>query len=453
MIRRAALLALLAACDGEAGPKRPAPEEELPGGAATVRDASENAFGFPAPNLPAASSDLFFVGNSFFKTNWAIAPASAEGRDGLGPLFNAASCSSCHLRDGRGRPPETDDEPFLGLLLRISRPGPVPDPVYGDQIQPRAVPGVPPEARPRVRYREVAGAYGDGTPYRLRHPAYTLESPGYGPPAADLLVSPRVAPAVFGMGLLEAIPEARLLALADPEDADGDGISGRPNRVPDVRSGRTVLGRFGWKANQPTVEQQSAAAMLGDIGITSPLFPEENWTDAQVEASKRPTGGRPELDAAKLEALTLYMKSLAVPARRRPADPLVRRGAELFAAAGCAKCHVPRHVTGEDPRFPALSGQAIFPYTDLLLHDLGPDLADGRPDFEATGNEWRTPPLWGLGLVRTVSGHTFLLHDGRARDAAEAILWHGGEALKSREFFRNLGAREREALLAFLDDL
>ncbi len=452
-MRRAALIPLivLAACGGE---KAPAPsEEELPGGATTVRDASENAFGFPAANLPASSSDLFFVGNSFFKTNWVIAPASAEGRDGLGPLYNAASCSSCHLRDGRGRPPATDDEPFLGLLLRISRPGSVPDPVYGDQIQPYALPGLPVEARPRVSYREVAGAYADGASYTLRHPTYVLESPGYGPPAPDLRVSPRVAPSVFGVGLLEAIPEASLLALADEKDADGDGISGRPNRVLDVRTGRPALGRFGWKATQPTVEQQSAAAMLGDMGITSPLFPQENVSAAQVEASTRPTGGAPELDAAKLEALTLYMKSLGVPGRRRPKDERVRRGGELFLAAGCAKCHVPRHVTGEDPRFPALSKQAIFPYTDLLLHDLGPDLADGRPDFEATGSEWRTPPLWGMGLVRTVSGHTFYLHDGRARDAAEAILWHGGEAMKSREFFRNLGAPEREALLAFLDDL
>ncbi len=452
-------LVALAACGSGKAPAGESVEERLPGGGTTVADASENAFGFPAANLAASRSDPFFVGNSFFKTNWVIAPASTEGRDGLGPFYNAVSCSACHLKDGRGRPPAAPDEPFLGLLIRIGRPGagthgaPVPDPVYGDQIQPFALPGVPPEAAPRVSYREMPGTYGDGTPYSLRRPEYALERPGYGPLPDDLLLSPRVAPAVFGMGLLENVPEARLLELTDENDADGDGISGRPNRVLDVRRQGLALGRFGWKANQPSVEQQVAGALLGDVGITSPLFPQENFTPAQTEASRRPTGGAPEIDQGKLDALTFYLKNLAVPARRTPDDPRVRRGREIFFASRCHACHVPRHVTGDDPLFPEISRQAIFPYTDLLLHDMGPELADGRPDFTAGGSEWRTPPLWGAGLVKKVSGHTFFLHDGRARDLAEAILWHGGEALKSRESFRNLGAQDRDALLAFLNDL
>jgi CxxC motif-containing protein (DUF1111 family) len=434
------VLALLAACaPGEGGDPRP-------GGATTVPDASPDAFGFPAANLAASRRDAFFVGNSLFKANWVAAPSSTEGRDGLGPLFNALSCSSCHLRDGRGRPPLSDDEPFLGLLLRISRrsPGgePAPDPVYGDQIQPFALPGLRGEARPRVRFEELEGRYADGTPYRLRRPAYSLEDPGYGALPPDLLLSPRVAPSLIGLGLLEAVPEERLRALADPDDRDRDGISGRP-----------ALGRFGWKASQPTVALQNAAAFRGDLGITSPLFPEENSTAAQALPPSPPTGGPHEADAEKLRFLAVYVKTLAVPARRRPRDPEVRRGQELFAAAGCAKCHVPTHVTGDDPEFPELSRQTIHPYTDLLLHDLGPGLADGRPDGRATGSEWRTPPLWGLGLQETVNGHTFLLHDGRARDAAEAILWHGGEAEAAADFFRRLPASDRKALLAFVNDL
>jgi CxxC motif-containing protein (DUF1111 family) len=434
-------LLLLASC----GPKPGLPEERLAGGATTVFDVSENAFGFPAANLAAGRTDAFFAGNSLFRANWVIAPASPEARDGLGPLYNAVSCSSCHFKDGRGRPP-------VGLLFRISRPGGEPDPAYGDQIQPLAIPGVPPEAEPGVDYVEVPGRYADGSAYSLRRPAYRLDRPGYGPLPKDLLVSPRLAPAVVGMGLLEAIPEAAILARADEADADRDGISGRPNRVRDARSGRTALGRFGWKANQPTVEQQIAGAFLGDMGITSPLFPEENHTAAQKECAGRPSGGTPEIDAEKLGFVTFYVKTLAVPGRRAPGDARVLRGKKHFEAA-CATCHTPRHVTGEAAGFPELSRQGIYAYTDLLLHDMGPDLADGRPDGLADGREWRTPPLWGIGLAERVGGSAVYLHDGRARDLAEAILWHGGEGEAAREYFRTLSAEDREALIAFLKDL
>jgi CxxC motif-containing protein (DUF1111 family) len=445
---------------GDDGPPPSGPDESLAGGATTVFNASDDAFGFPAANLSAARSDPFFVGNSFFKTNWVTAPASTDGRDGLGPLFNAVSCSACHLKDGRGRPPLAGSEGFLGLLLRISVPGadpvtgaPLPDPSYGSQIQQNGILGVDGEAVPQVSYVEVPGTYGDGSAYSLRQPTYSLASPAYGPPAPGLLMSPRVAPAVFGLGLLEAIPESALLSRADPADADGDGISGRANRVWDVRAGASRFGRFGWKANVPTVEQQSAGAFLGDIGITTPLFMTENCTAPQASCQAAPNGGTPEFDQAKLDELTFYMKTLAVPGRRSPAAPGVLQGKAVFMAAGCAKCHVPMHVTGMDPAFPELSNQTIFPYTDLLLHDLGPGLADGRPDFLADGQEWRTPPLWGLGLVPTVNGHSFLLHDGRARDMAEAILWHGGEAEAAKEHFRLLPAAQRQALIDFLNDL
>ena len=465
MIRKAgrAVLALLAAllavaCGDGGGGGSPGPDESLAGGATTVFNASDDAFSFPAANLSTARSDPFFVGNSFFKSNWVTAPASTDGRDGLGPLFNASSCSACHLKDGRGRPPLDGTEAFLGLLLRISVPGadpatgaPLPDSNYGGQIQQNSILGVDGEAVPGVSYVEVPGTYGDGSPYSLRQPTYTLNSPAYGAFAPGLMLSPRVAPAVFGMGLIEAIPESAVLALADPGDANADGISGRPNYVWDLQAGAARLGRFGWKANVPSVVQQSAGAFLGDIGITTPLFTAENCTPAEGSCQAAPNGGSPEFDQDKLDVLIFYMKTLAVPGRRAPASVL--QGKTLFTQAGCAKCHVPMQVTGVDAAFPELSNQTIFPYTDLLLHDLGPGLGDGRPDFLADGQEWRTPPLWGLGLVPTVNGHSFLLHDGRARGFAEAVLWHGGEAEASREFFRLLPAAERQALLDFLNDL
>ena len=248
-------------------------------------------------------------------------------------------------------------------------------------------------------------------------------------------------------GLINAWP------LADPDDADGDGISGRPNMVWDIRRSEVVLGRFGWKANEPTVEQQAAAAFLGDIGITSTLFPEENCPAAQDACAAAPNGGTPEIPDERLAQVEFYVQTLAVPAMRNVDDPRVRRGAELFVQTGCAACHRPRHVTGDDHPVEPLRNQTIFPFTDLLLHDMGEGLADGRPDGLATGREWRTPPLWGIGLVEVVNRHTMFLHDGRARSLEEAILWHGGEGQAARDQFMALTRDERDALLQFLRSL
>ena len=270
---------------------------------------------------------------------------------------------------------------------------------------------------------------------------------------AQVQVSPRIAPAVIGMGLLEAIPEASILALSDPDDVDGDGISGRPNYVWDVRKEEAVLGRFGWKANQPTLEQQSAGAFLGDIGITSSLFPEENCPSKQESCQEALNGGQPEVTDRRLGRVTVYVQTLAVPAMRNPDDEVVQQGARLFVQSQCSLCHAPMHVTGDTHTLAPLRNQTIFPYTDLLLHDMGPGLADDRPDGEASGTEWRTPPLWGIGLVDTVNGHTMFLHDGRARNLEEAILWHGGEADESRQRFMGLTSEERDALLRFLESL
>ncbi|MEM9379998.1 MAG: di-heme oxidoredictase family protein, partial [Planctomycetota bacterium] len=418
----------------------------------------------PASNLSLVRQGDHFAGNSFFQNAWVTAPASTAARDGLGPLFNTMSCQSCHIKDGRGKTPDAG-KPMLSVLVRMSVPaaadgsdeehvrrhGVVPHPVYGDQIQPRAVAGVAPEAIPTIEWTEEKGAYPDGTRYTLRRPRVVLGDLAYGELGDDAQISTRVAPALVGIGLLDTIAEEDLLRLADPDDEDG--ISGRPNTVWDIAADAPAIGRFGWKGEQPSVRQQVAAAFAGDIGITSSLFQADSLSPAQREAIDAPNGGTPEVSDKILYLVTFYSKTLAVPARRGHDDAFVREGQQLFHEVGCASCHVPRFVTGDDPEFPELSGQTIYPYTDLLLHDMGEGLADDRPVFDATGSEWRTPPLWGIGLVFNVNRHTELLHDGRARNAEEAILWHGGEAEASRDAFKELSKEERRKLLAFLKSL
>ena len=309
------------------------------------------------------------------------------------------------------------------------------------------------EAREEVTYEEEQGAFADGEPYTLARPVYRILDLADGPLAPGTMISPRVAPAVFGLGLLEAVDEATILAHADPEDADGDGISGRPNWVFDLRRDASVIGRFGWKANQPTLEQQTAGAFNGDMGITSSLLPDDDCTRVQTDCNEATSGGSPEIEDAILASVVSYSHLLAVPARRHWKDAVVQQGRDTFVAIGCAACHLPKLTTGELEGFPELSRQTIRPYTDLLLHDMGPGLSDERPDFLATGSEWRTAPLWGIGLVRTVNRHTRFLHDGRARDLIEAVLWHGGEAERARDEFKNLPKAERDALLSFLESL
>lgn len=454
MDRRAALFACiaLASCTG------PDPGEALSGGDATVFDETRDAFSHPARNVTEERRDQFLVGNSFFTDAWTTAPGSVDSRDGLGPVFNANACAACHTRDGRGRPPESQDEEMLSSLVRISLPGtseqggPLPVPGYGDQIESRAIDGVPAEAATRVRWEEHDGTYGDGRRYSLRKPVLTIQDAAFGALPAETMTSMRVAPMVFGLGLLACVPDASIVEHADPDDADGDGISGRPNRVWDVAASATALGRFGWKANQPSIAQQNAGAFLGDMGLTTPLFPSGVCAEGQSACAGAITGGEPEVSAQIADLVTVYVELLAPPARRDVGAHDVMRGRDLFHDIGCANCHLSSLQTGECDA-PELANQTIHPYTDLLLHDMGEGLADGRPDFEATGTEWRTPPLWGIGLIERVNDHDRLLHDGRARGFAEAILWHGGEAEAAREAFRTMPESDRDAVLAFLGSL
>ena len=431
----------------------------LLGGDTTIFNDTPNAFGQPAPGLERMQELFFFVGNSFFNQNWVTAPASTTARDGLGPLFNATSCAGCHFKDGRGRAPEFDGEMPTGLLVRISIPERnlygenLPDPIYGGQFHDDSILDVEPEVDIRLTYTEVNGTFNDGTPYTLLQPNYTIENYRYGDPHPELMISPRVATQMIGLGLLEAIPEQTLLDLADPNDEDGDGISGRPNYVWDRLNNRMSIGRIGWKAQNPSVFDQVAEAFNGDLGITSGLITGTNCTEAQTACANAIHGGEPEIIDDDLLKVVLYASTLAVPAQRDWDNPQVMAGRELFDQVQCSSCHVTRLETGIHPTFPALSNQTIYPYTDLLLHDMGDELADDRPDFQATGNEWRTPPLWGIGLFETVNGHTRYLHDGRARNLTEAILWHGGEAEESRLRFLDMTVEERDALIAFLESL
>lgn len=435
----------------------------LAGGDTTIQNRTSQGYSQPAPNLSREWLALHQVGDRHFEAAFVTSPAPVNG--GLGPLFNNTSCAGCHIRDGRGMPVPGQ------LLLRVSLPrqglldlpeaipalptgtAPVlqanahleasvslgnapPVPGIGTQIQDQAVYGYLPEARVKLHWQEQPGTYADGTPYSLRSPQFEIILPSGNPLPSQVLISPRIPSPVFGLGLLEAVPEAEILALADPEDANQDGISGRPNFVWDVEQHSEKLGRFGWKANNPTLLQQGASAYINDMGVTNPLFPEPD--------------GSYEVDANTLKANTVYVQTLAVPAPTLRQDPQVLRGERLFNAANCAGCHVPTLHTGPH-EIPALANQTIHPYTDLLLHDLGEALADHRPDFRATGQEWRTPPLWGIGLVQTVLPYSGYLHDGRARTLAEAILWHGGEAASAREAFRNMPEGDRTALLRFLN--
>ncbi len=433
------------------------------GGDTTVDTTGPRAFRSIVANADNALVADFLFGQRIFDIVWDHEPIISPVLDGLGPMFNRRSCRECHEGNGRGRPPGNVGEPMMSMLVRLSIPGPGPHggpnpvPNYGDQLQDRAVPGVTPEARAIIEYEELPGRFADGTPYSLRKPTIGFINTAYGDLPPDVLSSPRVAPPVIGLGLLQSIPEETLRALADPDDENGDGISGRVNVVWDAVSGTMQPGRFGWKANVATLRHQSAGAALGDMGLTSSLFGEDLCETAQTDCIEMAqtiaaSADAPELLDELLTPVEFYMFLLAVPRQRNADDPAVARGEALFRGAGCGGCHLPTVVTGKG-KFSELSNQEIHPFTDLLLHDMGEGLADGRPDFEASGREWRTAPLWGIGLTYDVGAFNFYLHDGRARSVTEAILWHGGEAEGPREVFRNMEVGERSDLLAFLGSL
>lgn len=454
---------------------KPESFEAMPAGAATsTKLVNRDAFSQISANQSFAAEDRFKLGNALFRKFWVSSPSSTHASDGLGPLYNARACQSCHLKDGRGRPP-APGETAVSMFLRLSVPPRtaeereklaskaftrIPEPTYGGQLQNFAVPGVEPEGRMTIRYDDLPVTLADGTVVTLRKPTYGVADLAYGPLADDVMLSPRVANPMIGLGLLEAIEEADIRALADPLDADGDGISGKVSEVRDPETGALTIGRFGWKATTPSIKVQSAEAFSGDIGISTPLVTDAfgECSIAQTLCREAPSGvqirlGEVEAPDPILDLVAFYSRNLAVPARRDVGDETVLRGKEMVYEAGCTACHRPKFVTSRRADDEALRFQLIWPYSDMLLHDMGEGLADHRPVGDASGREWRTQPLWGIGLTETVNGNTFYLHDGRARTLEEAILWHGGEATAARNAYAAMDKRDRDALITFLESL
>lgn len=444
------------------------------GGGATVRPTKTgNAFSQPSGNISFEKELDFKVGNGLFKKLWVSSPSSTLASDGLGPLYNARSCQRCHLKDGRGHPPEGPDDAATSMLVRLSIPAEqasaseiegyiatAPEPAYGGQMQDFSVAGHAAEARLSITYQEIEVPLSEGEMATLRRPEHNLVDLGYGPMHPETMLSARVAPQMIGLGLLDAIPAEDILARVDPDDADGDGISGRANVVMSGVYGVPMLGRFGVKAGQPSVWEQSAGAFSGDIGISSTLNPNGygDCTEAQTACRAAPDGNTDVHDDAEisdvgLALVSFYSSNLGVPARRDVDDPQVLRGKQVFYETGCISCHTPKHVTHRLEGQPEQSFQLIWPYTDMLLHDMGPGLADNRPEARATGQEWRTPPLWGIGMTEQVSGHTYFLHDGRARNLLEAILWHGGEAEPHKQRVVDMPSSNRADLIRYLESL
>lgn len=453
---------------------KPEKFEQNPAGAATTRyiDTAE-AFSQFSPNMPLTSEMGFKLGNGIFRKLWIGAPSSTKGSDGLGPFYNARACQNCHIKDGRGHMPDGPDASRVSAFLRLSIPGGYPnpgvpdyiptspDPIYGGQLQDLSLAGIPAEGKMAVSWTETPITLPDGTVVSLRVPEYAVENPAYGPLHDDVMLSPRVAPQMIGLGLLEAVPVADILALADPDDANRDGVSGRPQIVWSPDHDRPMLGRFGHKAGAATIEVQSASAFSGDMGLSTPIFtqPAGECTLTERDCLLGPHGQEPgirdglEVDRESLDLITFYSRNLAVPERRNLADPQVLRGKEIAYSIGCIACHNPKFVTHRLNGQPEQNFQLIWPYTDLLLHDMGEGLADNRPESRATGREWRTAPLWGISLNGQVTGVESYLHDGRARTLLEAILWHGGEAQAARDAVVTLPPDDRAALIAWLESL
>jgi CxxC motif-containing protein (DUF1111 family) len=414
----------------------------------------------PALDTTPPQSPVFTAGTSF--TNMALAGIARPG-------YTSSACFTCHHLDGKGLPPDsTGMQQALLKLFSASADGASagPDPMYGTILDQQAPAGATPEVQASVAWQELPGQFADGTPYSLRKPALATGTLRDGPLAAATHVSMRIPRPVFGLGLLEAVDATTILANADPDDANGDGIKGRPNMVTDPVTGQSVLGRFGWKAGAASIREQAALAFANDMGITSPVYPTHRCGPQQTLCLSAVNDASPQLTDTDLDHVESYLRGLSVPPRKNYDDPQAIAGKALFAGIGCIKCHVPNLVTSSASALPEMRNIDIQPFTDLLLHDMGPGLADDAPIEEGTarGTDWRTCPLWGNGTgpwVMFPSKSAFdpngdpppvavYLHDGRARNLTEAILWHGGEAASAQKLFVNMPASDRAALLAYV---
>lgn len=423
-----------------------------PGGDGTVSNYGPGAFSQAAANLSESEVARFRIGDRFFTQPWTSAPGGALESDGLGPTYLATSCAGCHPADGRSSAPLAVPDRGSPILRFVDDSGNASDlSDYRVQLQTDAIEGVAKEGELVLRWEYVEGAYPDGSPFSLRFPV--VDATGtFDDLGASIATGVRVGPSLIGLGLLEAIPQQELIDGADPNDANGDGISGTVSMVQPLAGGDAVFGRFGLKGNVASVADQTAIAYLLDMGITSPLLPDENCPPIQVACIRAPSGGAPEISQNRFDDVVLYAQTLAVPARPFASDDSILDGQRLFEDLGCSQCHVQKWETGDHP-VQALAQQTIYPYTDLLLHDMGEGLSDGRSDGAASATEWRTPALWGLGLTRTVNASAGFLHDGRARTVEEAVLWHGGEATAAQRAFTELSESDRQLVLNFLKSL
>lgn len=428
-------------------------DPRLSGGMSTFFDDGSGSLGTPIPGLSARDQFVHEVGDKLFEQPFVAAPAPLYG--GLGPVFNNISCGNCHHNDGFGLP--TFGQLGSSLLMRLSLPGedehggPVAVPGFGGQLQNMSLLGSVPEALVDVSYTSTDFAFPDGSTTTMHEPHYTISSP-YIPMPGNVLTSVRLGPSVFGLGLLENVTEGTMQSFEDPSDANNDGIKGHINYVYNPYTKKKEPGKFGKKANTSSLLVQVATAFQEDMGLTSYVRPTES-VHGQAQMAQVSDGGKYELADSMLDAVTFYVRSLSVPARRNVTDATVLQGEKLFKQMKCAVCHKQTMYTGVDVQFPALSNQRIHPYTDLLVHDMGAGLADNRPDFQAGGTEWRTAPLWGIGMFERATGAQYYLHDGRAHSVTEAILWHGGEAQGSKDAFVLLSSSDRKAVLAFLASL
>ncbi len=450
--------------------------EALPAGAATyTKTINANSFSHASNNMSFERELDFKLGNALFRRIWVSSPSSTQASDGLGPLFNSSACQRCHIKDGRGHPPENNKDNRISMLMRLSIPATtaqqkqllasgkvnsIDSAIYGGQLQDHSVAGISSEGKFSVTYTEQAVVLADDEMVYLRKPHYTLNNLHYGEAEKTIRLSPRIAPQMIGLGLLEAISEKDIVNKADPQDLDNDGISGKAQYVWNRELDKIDLGRFGHKAGMPTLDQQNQAAFGGDIGLSTPLFPKHagDCTEQQSQCLTMPHGNSTqysnlEVDNTMTQLVLHYTRNLAVPARRNVNDPNVLAGKALFYNSGCIDCHTPKFITPRNTPGIEQSRQLIWPYTDLLLHDMGEGLADGFTEAKANGQEWRTPPLWGIGLTPVVNGHSFYLHDGRARNLLEAILWHGGEAENAKDNVVQMSKKERTQLLQFIESL
>jgi CxxC motif-containing protein (DUF1111 family) len=412
----------------------------LLGGDLTSYLPGRNAIQVNAPNVTDEERRLKQI------AGFAIFHGDFSKESGLGRGFNNTACSGCHVSNGRGQVLFSKSLNLSRAIVKVALPGRAPDggpkpiPGIGTQLHDHSVI----ENDPRIVAIKIAwiyrnGKYPDGKRYTLRKPALSFSIPGY--KKNKILRSLRATPPVIGPGLLEAIPESTILALSDPRDLNKDGISGRPQFVPDPeKNGQLSLGRFGFKATSPTVADQTGAAFFHDMGLTTKLFKGSN--------------GSQEVSDADFDINVIYQKLAGVPPARDQEKPRVINGKNIFKKIGCDGCHT-MTLTTSSTLDPELHNQTIHPFTDLLLHDMGKDLADNLPMYRARANEWRTAPLWGLGFSLDIAegGRVGFLHDGRARTIEEAILWHGGESERSKKRFMRLKAKERQDLLLFLDSL